>query len=149
MAVVTLATLSAAVETSKFFVECHSFVAAEGDIPKDYAYHLKAFGYLEEVANGIDINLDEANIVLSVDSRVSDQEYSALYPKLALVRHSQQRCENKKCKQVEYAPQDFEGTLVVTYDKDQGVMFIKHVLTPETLVQARGGCLFVPVSFIN
>lgn len=62
---------------------------------------------------------------------------------------SQQRCEDKLCKLVEYLPQNFKGLLVVTYDKDQGVMFIKHVLTPETSVQARGGCVFVPLSLTN
>lgn len=150
MAVVALTSFSsAASQTSKFFVECHSFVAAEGNIPKEYAYHLRAFGYPEEVANGIDINLDEANIVLSVDSRQSKkEEYNALYSKLPLVMRSQQRCEDGKCRQVEYLPKNFAGTLVVTYDKDQGVMFIQHVLTPETSVQARGGCLFVPLGSI-
>ncbi len=147
MAVVALSSLSsAASQTSKFFVECHSFVAAEGNISKDYAYHLRAFGYPEKVANGIDINLDQENVVLSVDSRQSqEEEYNALYSKLPLVMRSQQPCEDGKCKQVEYLPKNFAGTLVVTYDKDQGMMSIKHAFTPETSVQARGGCLFVPL----
>lgn len=145
IAAVVTSVSSRAAETPKFFVECHSFVAAR-DISKDYAYHLKAFGYLEKVANGIDINLDEENIVLSVDSRQSKkEEYSPLYPKLPLMMRQQQPCEDGKCKQVEYEPKDFEGTLVVTYDQDKGVIFIKHVLTPETSVQGRGGCLFVPL----
>lgn len=147
MVIVALTSFSStASQNSKFFVECHSFVAAKGNIPKDYAYHLRAFGYPEEVANGIDINLDEENVVLSVDSRQSqEEEYNALYSKLPLVMRSQQRCEDGKCKQVEYLPKNFAGTLVVTYDKDQGMMSIKHALTPETSVQARGGCLFVPL----
>lgn len=145
MAVVGLTSLSsAASETSKFFVECHSLATAEGDILKDYAYHLRAVGYSEEVANGININLDEKNLVLSVESRQpKDKEYSPLYPKLTLVMRQKQPCQDGKCKQVEYEPKDFEGKLVVTYDQDQGIIFIKHTIMLGTVVQSRGGCEFV------
>ncbi len=147
LATVTLTTLSAATsETPKFLVECHAFVAAKGDIPKDYAYHLNAVGFPKEVTNGIDVNLDEKNIFLAVGSRQPKTEaYSALYTNLPLVMSSRQPCADGKCKQVEYEPKTFKGKLIVTYDKDNGVMFIKHVLTAATTVQARGGCLFVPL----
>lgn len=144
---------SAASETSRFFVECHSFITAEGRIPQDYAYHLRAIGYSEEVTNGININLDDKNIELSVDSRkFQEKEYLPLYPKLTLVMRKEQPCQNSKCQQVEYEPEDFDGKLVVTYDKDKGIIFIKHAiakrmpngtLTGETVVQGRGGCQFV------
>lgn len=151
MAVVALSCLaSAASETSKLFVECHSFATAGGNKQKDYAYHLRAFGYSEEVANGININLDEKNIALVVESRESkNKEYSPLYPKLTLVVRQKQPCQEGKCNQVEYAPQDFEGELVVTYDQDKGVIWIKHTITPETVVQSRGGCQFVAIPSQN
>lgn len=145
MAVVALASLSsAASETARFLVECHSIVTAQGNIPKDYAYHLRAWGYPEEVANGINIKWDEKNVILSVDSRQpQEKEYSPLYPKLTLVMRGDQLCKDSKCQQVEYEPKDFEGKLVVTYDKDKGVILIKHAIAPETVIQGRGGCQFV------
>lgn len=117
---------------------------------KEYAYRMKAQGVPEFVENGININLDEDKIILSVDSKPSEQqEYSQLYPNLLLVKRSQQPCEQVKCQKVDYEPKDFEGTLVVTYDKDNGGMFIKHAIAPETSVEARGGCLFVALPPTN
>jgi hypothetical protein len=140
------ATLASAAESSKFYVECHAFVTAGNPILRDYAYHLRAFGYSKDVANGIDINLDEENIFLSVDSKQPrEKEYSPLYPKLSLVMRHDRPCEKGKCEQVEYEPKDLQGQLLVTYDIDAGQMFVKHRLKPQILVQARGGCLFVPV----
>ena len=154
MAVLALTSLSStASETARFLVECHSIVTAEGNIPKDYAYHLRAWGYPEEVANGININLDEKNVILSVESKQSqEKEYSPLYPKLNLVMRSEQPCKDGKCQQVEYEPKDFAVKLIVKYDKEQGVITIKHAIAKrmpnessasETVVQGRGGCQFV------
>jgi hypothetical protein len=126
-------------------VECHAFATAKGDISKDYAYHLNAFGYPVEVTNGLDVNLDEKNIFLAVGSKQPKTEtYTALYTNLPLVMSSRQPCAEGKCKQVKYEPKTFKGNLIVTYDKENGVMFIKQVLMA-TAVQARGGCLFVPL----
>ncbi|MGB7441196.1 MAG: hypothetical protein WA919_09025 [Coleofasciculaceae cyanobacterium] len=141
---VLLSPNSTAAQTRKFFVECHSFVSVQGDIPQDYAYHLRAYGFPQAVENGIDIYLDEENIVFSIEQRqASEQEYSPLYRNLTLVRSDQQPCLEGDCKQVGYEPQELEGKLIATYDQDEGVMQVKHVLTPETSVQASGGCLFV------
>lgn len=139
-----LGSASTAAQTRKFFVECHSFTSVQGDIPQDYAYHLRAYGFPEVVENGIDIYLDEENIVLSVEKRqTGEQKYSPLYPNLPLVRSDEQPCLEEDCKQVAYEPKKFEGKLMVTYDQDEGVVEIQHRLTPETSAQASGGCLFV------
>ena len=142
--VLVLTSLASAAGTSKFLVECHAFAARKGNPPKDYAYHFRALGYPEAVATGIDINLDQKDVVLSVDSKLSkEQEYSALHSKLSMVLRSRQPCESGKCKQVEYEPIILPGKIVVTYDKDNGVMFIKHLATLKVAVRTSGGCLFV------
>lgn len=145
IALMTLITTSSmASGTSRFFVECYTSGAAKGDGSKEYAYRLRAQGFPESVANGININLDEKNIILSVESKQSGQEeYSKLYTDLPLVKRNEQPCEDGKCQKVDYEPKDFEGTLVVTYDKDNGGIAIRHAIAPETSVEARGGCLFV------
>lgn len=145
MALVALmSTASKASGTTRFYVECYTSGSAKRDMSKEYAYRLKAQGFPEFVKNGININLDEDKIILSVDSKQSgQQEYSQLYPNLPLVKRSQQPCENGKCQKVDYEPKNFEGTLVVTYDKDNGGMVIKHTIAPGNFVEARGGCVFV------
>ena len=141
---ILLSSTSKAAQTRRFFVECHSFASVQGEIAQDYAYHLRAYGFPQAVENGIDIYLDEENIVLSVENRQSgEQEYSPVYPNLPLVRSDKQSCLEEDCKQVAYEPQELEGKLIVTYDQDEGVIKVKHVLTPETSAQASGGCLFV------
>ncbi|MBV9388530.1 MAG: hypothetical protein JOZ78_19065 [Chroococcidiopsidaceae cyanobacterium CP_BM_ER_R8_30] len=147
MAAVALTTIAPAPsETAKFLVECHAFVSAKGNVSKEYAYSLNAFGYPVAVKDGIDVNLDEKNVFLSVESKQPNAKaYSTLYTELPLVRYSTSACVDEKCKQVVYEPKRFEGTIVVTYDKDSGIIYIKHVLAPATVVQAKGGCLFVPL----
>ncbi|MBD0346742.1 MAG: hypothetical protein ICV63_18335, partial [Coleofasciculus sp. Co-bin14] len=109
-----------------------------------YAYRLRAQGFPEYVKNGININLVEDKINLSVDSKQSGQEeYSKLYPDMPLMKRNEQPCESGKCQKVDYEPKNFEGTLVVTYDQDSGGMSIKHAIAPGNFVEARGGCLFV------
>ncbi|MBV8887185.1 MAG: hypothetical protein JO235_24760 [Chroococcidiopsidaceae cyanobacterium CP_BM_RX_35] len=133
-------------KAAKFLVECHAFVSAKGDISREYAYQLSAFGYPVSVRNGIDVNLDEKNVFLSVESKQPNAKvYSLLYTKLPLAMRSMHACVDEKCEQVAYEPKRFKGRIVVIYDKDNGTMFVKHVLTPVNLVQAHGGCLFVPL----
>lgn len=145
MALVALiSTSSTGAETPKFYVECYTSGAANGDTSKTYAYRLKAQGFPEYVKNGININLVEDKINLSVDSKQSGQEeYSKLYPDMPLVKRNEQPCENGKCQKIDYEPKNFEGTLLVTYDQDSGGMSIKHAIAPGNFVEARGGCLFV------
>jgi hypothetical protein len=146
MALVALMSASStlAVGKTRFFVECHSFVSAGGNATGNYAYHLRSYGFAESVENGVDINLDEEKIVLSVESKQSGQEeYSKLYTDLPLVKAQEQPCQDGTCKQVDYEPKDFEGKLSVTYDKDNGSIQIKHAIAPGVSVQGRGGCLFV------
>ncbi|MEC5030134.1 MAG: hypothetical protein SAL07_09485 [Oscillatoria sp. PMC 1051.18] len=124
----------------KFYVECHSFIPASEQIEQDYGYHLRAFGYGEPVENGVNINLDENNIFLSVDSKQPEQEkYLPLYEKIPLVKHSQES------NLIEYIPQDFAATLVVGYDIDVGAIFIEHQFEGEIIRRGKGGCLFVPL----
>lgn len=147
MALVALMTPSSTAQRkTRFFVECHSFVPALGTIKKDYAYHMRSYGFPQPVENGVDINLDEDKIILSVETRQSGQEeYSKLYTDLPLVKAQQQPCKDGKCKQVNYEPKDFAGKLIVTYDKDNGSIQIEHAIAPETSLQGRGGCLFVAI----
>jgi hypothetical protein len=151
MALVALmSTASTASGTTRFYVECYTSGSAQADMSKEYAYRLKAQGVPEFVENGININLDEDKITLSVDSKQSgQQEYSQLYPNLPLMKRSQQPCEQEKCQKVDYEPKNFQGTLIVTYDKDNGGMSINHAIAPETSVEARGGCVFVALPSIN
>lgn len=147
MAVVALMTLSSTAQRkARFFVECHSFVAARATIKQDYAYHMRSYGFPETGDNGVDINLDEDKIVLSVETRPSGQEeYSKLYTDLPLMKAQQQPCTEGKCKQVNYEPKDFKGRLIVTYDKDNGSIQLEHAIAPETSLKGRGGCLFVAI----
>ena len=147
MAVVALMTPSSTAQRkTRFFVECHSFIPARGTIKQDYAYHMRSYGFPEPVDNGVDINLDEDKIVLSVETRLSGQEeYSKLYTDLPLVKVQQQPCQEGKCKQVNYKPKDFAGKLIVTYDKDNGSIQLEHAIAPETSLKGRGGCLFVAI----
>jgi DNA polymerase sigma len=142
--VVLISTSSTASEKTRFYVECYTSGSAAGDTSKEYAYRLRSQGFPEPVDNGININLDEKKILLSVESKRSGQEeYSKLYTDMPLVKRNEQPCENGKCQKVDYEPKDFKETLVVTYDKDNGGMSIKHAIAPGNLVEARGGCLFV------
>lgn len=147
MAVVALMTPSSTAQRkARFFVECHSFVPAQGTIKQDYAYHMRSHGFPESGENGVDINLDEDKIILSVETRPSGQEeYSKLYTDLPLVKVQQQPCKDGKCKQVNYEPKDLAGKLIVTYDKDNGSIQIEHAIAPETSLKGRGGCLFVAI----
>lgn len=142
--VVLISASSTASGTPRFYVECYTSGSAHGDTSKQYAYRLKAQGFPERVENGININLDENKIVLSVESKLSGQEeYGKLYPDMPLVKRNEQPCENGKCQTVDYEPKNFQRMLVVTYDPDNGGMAIKHAIAPGNFVEARGGCLFV------
>lgn len=145
IALVALSNLSSTASgTPRFFVECHSAGSVNGEVSQDYFYHMRAYGSPEKVENGIDINLDEEKMVLSVESRQTGEEkYSQLYPDMPLAIAKEQPCANGNCSSIDYEPKEFEGKLIVTYDKDKGAMLVKHAIAPETSVQARGGCLFV------
>jgi hypothetical protein len=135
---------SRTLENVRFYVECYTSGSPPGNLGQDYAYRLKAQGFPERVQNGININLNQEKIVLSVDSKPTEQEeYSPLYPDLPLSRRSQQPCEQASCLQVDYEPQDFPQKLIVTYDPDKGAFSVQHAIAPDTVIEARGGCVFV------
>jgi hypothetical protein len=148
-----MSTSSTSAELPRFFVECHALGSAQGDTAKEYGYHMRAHGFPEVVKNGININLDEKNLVLSVDTKPSGQEEaSPLYTNLPLVQRNEQPCQDGKCQKVDYEPKNFKGMLIVTYDKDNGGISVKHAIAfgaalwaiaPNQVVESRGGCLFV------
>lgn len=142
--VVAIATASTASEAPQFFIECYASGSAPGDSSKVYGYHLRARGFSEFAENGIDINLDEKRILLSVDTKQPGQEEaSPLYTDLPVVQRNEQPCKDETCKKVDYEPKDFSGKLIVTYDKDRGGVSIQHAIAPDTVVESKGGCLFV------
>ncbi|MEW6498063.1 MAG: hypothetical protein AB1589_37010 [Cyanobacteriota bacterium] len=142
---VTLMSSSAtATGMPRFFVECHAADTAQNDTSQQYWYHLRAHGFAERVENGININLDEKKMVLSVDIKQPGQEGSTpLYTDLPLVQRKEQPCENEQCQKVDYEPKDFQQSLIVTYDKDKGGISVKHAIAPDKVVESRGGCMLV------
>ncbi len=141
-----MSTSSTASELPRFFVECHASGSVQGNSAKEYGYHMRAHGFPEVVKNGININLDEKNLVLSVDTKQSGQEEaSPLYTNLPLVPRNEQPCQDGRCQKVDYEPKDVQKTVIVTYDKDNGGISIKHAIAPNNVVESRGGCLFVAI----
>ncbi len=139
-----MSTSSTAAELPRFFIECHAAGSTHGDNAKEYGYHMRAHGFPEVLKNGININLDEKNLVLSVDIKRSGQEEaSPLYTNLPLVARNEQPCQDGKCQKIDYEPKNFKGMLIVTYDKDNGGISVKHEVASNTVVESRGGCLFV------
>lgn len=142
--VVAIATSSTASEAPRFFIECYASGSAPGDSSKVYGYRLRARGFSEVTKNGIDINLDENRILLSVETKQPEQqEASPLYTDLPLVQRNEQPCQDETCKKVDYEPKDLSGKLIVTYDKDRGGVSINHAIAPGIVVESKGGCLFV------
>lgn len=135
---------STAAQGIRFFVECHSSGSASNDSSQVYGYRLRAYGFPQRVQDSIHIQLDEQNLLLSVDSKQAGQEESnPLYTDMPLVKRAEQPCDNGQCQNVNYEPKDFQGTLIVTYDPDRGSISIKHEIEPNKVIASRGGCLFV------
>lgn len=142
--VTLMSSASTATRIPRFFVECHAADTPQNDTAKQYWYHLRAHGVAERVENGININLDEKKMVLSVDTKQPGQEESTmLYQDLPLVQRKEQPCEKEQCQKVDYEPKDFQQSLIVTYDKDQGGISVKHAIAPNKVIESHGGCMFV------
>ena len=142
--VTLMSSASTATRIPRFFVECHAADTPQNDTAKQYWYHLRAHGVAERVENGININLDEKKMVLSVDTKQPGQEESTmLYQDLPLVQRKEQPCEKEQCQKVDYEPKDFQQSLIVTYDKDQGGISVKHAIAPDKVIESHGGCMFV------
>jgi hypothetical protein len=127
----------------RFLVECHCFIPASAGRQQDYGYHFRALGYPKSVPNGLEVTLDRNKIFLSVTRREAGQEdYRPLYESILPRDRAQQSCETGDCPLVEYEFPMPPEQIVVTYDNDNGVILVQHLLEDKTLLQGQGGCAF-------
>ncbi len=129
----------------RFFVECHCFIPAAAGVDQDYGYELNAFGYAQPRPNGIEISLDEQEVVFSVKRRpASEGDYELIHAEIPLVPRAGQDCASGDCQQVEFISESvLADSLQIAYDQDRGAMRVEHRLDDRTVLRGRGGCLFV------